>query len=473
MVMSINKKVKTFSDLYKGLKNSFYRTYVRDGQDSVEKTLNGKRANYGTEEINENYKYDLRKTPSTAITTFLGLPNRSLFLDGDTVEIIDNNNKMKAIPKSGELMNVVKNFFGWQPNKSLPRNFFNFLLVTPINLITTPFKFALNVLKLGTEVLPAFLHKLSIFIGYNLKDAAKQLYANRALSLSGATFFSLAALIIIPAVVMEYARYPLWAAYMLGRSLTSPIDSLRDTWKTNTGWGRDADGDRFKKSTPRAIALTALHLLVIAGVYTIALPVLSQALIGLLLPILAVSLPSSVFIAVFKVVNAITPALTAISKVALPLANIVLLELTRLTGLNAIAASMPALAGFGAVAGIGLGLVGTGLNKLVNQFREWWHKPVKISVLGYENENNAGNDDSFNKGFSYDSADDEQSLFREKQQDQMSSLRKSQSGVHNEEAPKPPAKVEHYSSPLKTQSDLAPGFKVIKDTQEPAKATFS
>jgi len=346
------KEVTSLSQLFKHLKNSFYRAYLPDGVDPVNKTMNGSRTAYKNPLFNKSATHIYRKSMLTALISFLGLPNRKL----DNIKGTNRKIELdKEISVRFMLMNVIKNFFGWQPEKKFPRLLLNFLLVTPLNLIATPLKLAVNIVKLATEFLPAFLHKLSYYAGENLIDMGTQLFGFKG-------YFRIPGIILaIPVSLLgyglKYSQLFFYLIYELGRSLTSPFDSLRDTWKTTEDYGRAIQ-----------VIATAAHAFVVLSVFTFGLPVLAKLLAALLLP----ALPSSVIAIVTKIAN--LPFFAAISKVSLPVANIFTYNLAKMTGLYKIAASMPAVAGLGTVIGLGMTTVGSGVNKLVTNARKWWHK---------------------------------------------------------------------------------------------------
>ncbi|MFC3909497.1 hypothetical protein ACFORL_10495 [Legionella dresdenensis] len=297
------KHRKTVADILRNLRNFLFHTFPADRIDPVSHTMNGSDHEYGHRmpELKERTAM-FRKNNATLISSFLGLPNAKI----DRYE--------------QSFLNIGKNFIGWQPNKSTARLVFNAVFMIPLNTVLTPLKFALNVMKLFTEVAPVVIQNLFAYL------AEKAIRLSRYLVNRSALLLPLAAISFVTWMAFVGATYYFGALHIIGRSLTSPIDSIRDTWHSNTKtWTR--------------FLYTTLHIILIANVYAVALPV-AIAWLPAVLPVL-------------------TPAVTAI-----------------------INGSLSA----GLLIGAGFATIGVLGNLLVNRFRNWWHSNTAVSDIEPDNE---------------------------------------------------------------------------------------
>jgi len=385
-MLRFNPEIRRFGTFISRVKQVVYETFAPDGVDYVLKTQNGRRDVYRLGGAESSFSF--RKRPLTLITSFLGLPNRLL----------------KGTDQS--FLNLVKNFVGWRPDTSIFKLFLFALIVTPINLLTTPLKFALNITKLVTEVLPAILHLLVVYSGVSNLGKRLQAYgknlANR--QITAETSFSYAKFALgyylekLGALLKVAVILPTYLLYFIGRNLTSPIDSIRDTWYLDT----PKDGRLNRPARTREYVLTALHVAFIFMLYSIALPLTVKLLATNVLPYISSHLPPVLLAAFNNLGTFFAPILSKIGVVTLELSRGASLFLVDKLGLTAIAAAMPEIAGLGAVAAFGLISVGNVINEKINDFRnEWWgykvsSDPFTTAILD-NTYNTKASEDSYNK----------------------------------------------------------------------------
>jgi len=363
-MMEMIPDVKSFQKVKEQIRSQLYEIYPADSVDYINQTIRGQ--NPGFAHSRKNIE-----SPLTLISSFLGLPNRPLGIpDGD----------------KQTFLNLLRNFVGWQPKTSKTRLFFYALFITPLNIITTPLKFALNIAKLATEVLPMALHKLLPYLGTHVVSAGKWMDAKGNTVLDIGTWLSqwhqepdrgmlaklagLAGWVIAKTVGLLMCAssfplkglgflagatvYPLHFLHFIGRSITSPIDSIRDTLATK--------GNLY----------AGLHSLLIMVIYAVGFPLLAKGLSATVIPYLSTHLPSGIVSAVNSIANAVAPLLTKIGSYSLPVIISKAASFLHLPGFAATLAS-PVINGLATIAGM-VAVTSVAVNDKVNSFREFWHK---------------------------------------------------------------------------------------------------
>jgi hypothetical protein len=325
-------------------------TYPADGVDNISEELNGSKDDYATPDgkafIND---------PLTQLTSLLGLPNRQL----------------KANQRQSWL-NVAKNFIGWQEDVSTNGAILNAILMTPLNLIATPLKFAGNFLKLGTEVVPYTLSMLlsnyaikSLKLGLNtmltieedqgrLKTFANILLGIGIMIVGGALFLS-------GAVIKNL--------YHVLRAASSPIESVRIAWATG-----NASGGKL------GLALGSLYVAASIAATLACYVIFFHVAFKVLAPIITSVLPKVITSSISVVAKALTPALTAIGNVTAPVVSYMVKAFTMhaVSSLGAIT-SMRALVGLSAVIAIATTTIGAGIDRAVAKFKLWWHGQPRVA----------------------------------------------------------------------------------------------
>ena len=151
------------------------------------------------------------------VAAFIGIPNRK---------------KRRA---RQTFLQLLRNFAGLQYNVSPAKKWLNRFLVPFVisfNLVNFVFQFALNLVKVLTEFLPLMLSQYfgqwaEYYYDHHRAHARSRSYVGIRLRIAG-TFFLFGLFHLI---------------YFVGRSLTSPIEGVKNAWKLGvhshkgTGWG--------------------------------------------------------------------------------------------------------------------------------------------------------------------------------------------------------------------------------------------
>ncbi|MFC3909498.1 hypothetical protein ACFORL_10500 [Legionella dresdenensis] len=338
-----------FKETWNKIKKHVYKTYSATGVDYLEETVNGKSA---------GFKRACKKieSPLTLISSFFGLPNKPL----------------QGYEQS--FKNLYRNFIGWKPRTANWKLFFYAVFNIPVNLLLTPIRFTLNVARLVTEVLPMTLKHLVPYVGTKLaRLSIHTASAYRALTEVAEGFYHLhmddnngliavlagklgwlllqpiiglliasTFLLEFTAVAITLVQYPLQAVYFVGRSITSPVEALRNTWKQASS-----------KGLVVGILLTSLHAMFILVLYTMTFPFIGKFLAAHVLPYLATHLPAGIVSAANAIAHFLSPIFLFIGKFTSPIVNILTFSLFHALGVDAVIASAaPAAAGLAAVAAL-------------------------------------------------------------------------------------------------------------------------
>ena len=303
------------------LLKAFDYTYAADGIDIAERS-----------------SPDYHSDALTRVTSFVGLPNR----------ILDKN-------KGQSWKNIAYNFIGYQDDVSGTKKAVNAALIAPTvlwNLVNLPFKFLRNVAKLGTEFLP-----LTIMGENDLAFSKLKFEGSVAQNIE----FVLATLACFIIAVMASS------VYLTGYAITSPINSAKRAWLGGFGDG-GAKGIIF------GTLFAALSVAITFTAYAILLPfVIAPALSAL------VTHGPEI---IGTVVEAITPAFTAIGEAILPAVNSMGHMITWGIFNPAVVTELlhPAVIGMGAMIGLFATTAGSVITHFTDKLFNWWHKPVEPVV---------------------------------------------------------------------------------------------
>ena len=295
--------------------------------------------------------------PITRVTSFLGLPNRA-------------HHGSFGLPTKPSWANIGKNFIGWRDDASILLNVLLIPVMVPLNIVSTPIKFAVNILKLLTEFLPQvvgescalaaakILHKQGEILE-EAKEAnqLKEGMANKDLNKSG---LGNAAINILLSSVFYGLKFGAWLAKLAclaGRAITSPFKSARETYN----WGaRDDDG--WLGRTKGVLAAT-VTLAFSSMVYAILFPFTANIIFTNILPAVLPHIPTAITYAAAWLARAVTPVLTAIGTPFTP-------ALTAIGKLFGIAAASPASYGLA----LGLIPLGNVVNIIGRKISEAWSR---------------------------------------------------------------------------------------------------
>ncbi len=260
--------------------------------------------------------------PLTRATSFLGLPNRCL-----------NNEGQQS------LSNILKNIAGWQEDESDVRRREN-RIKTPLavawNLATAIPKLAINIAKIGTELLPGF----ACFLLMARAEQAKVNMQNSK-GLKSAAWGLAYGAATVGSKLFQGIQF-------VGRAITSPVSGARKAWLLGNQIGGEGVGGKILGGVLAATSI-ALSAAAYAGIAIAAAPVL--------IPVLVSHAPVIASAVSWIGSNVVAPVLGAVGLSATPLA----------AGLGAV----------GAAAGLYLSTVAVGLSQGLDGLKEWWHDSRK------------------------------------------------------------------------------------------------
>lgn len=311
---------------------TFDLSYRVDGVDYSKLTQNNDPSLYSS--VNgSNYRRD----SLTRLSSFLGLSNRQL----DT-----------SLAKQTK-ENLWNNFIGYKKDASENELLARKIIVMPLNTIFILPKLLVNLLKLATEVIPGIVSFFLINLGNSLITTSK---SGSPTALIGYFIWGLGYLFKLP--------------YLVGCSLTSPIDNVRDAYYfgvklVNKNTQHSSGMDRFIGT---AIAFGAVCLSVIS--FSFALPLGLKALVVTL----GRKMPTVILNVINKISN--SPALTKFGTDVLT--HPIIAKVSNVLNISAKLADVPAFAGIGYIMGATITTVGSIANYLFNKFKEnYWHKAKK------------------------------------------------------------------------------------------------
>lgn len=303
-----------------------FETFHADGFDPVKKTLDGTSEAYNSPE-GKAFISD----PLTVATSFMGLPNRRL-----------NPTEKQS------WNNVGKNFIGWRADRSLAGMLFLMPLITLFNIISTPFKFLLNILKVYTEVLPSIAIKgIGMIAGIILSPSLERIKVRGMFSIGP---------YYIPNLFIAIPAFALTASFTLafiivqvyGAALTSPINNIRQNWLSGNIIGKQFTEGLGGKYAGIVLGTLMASLAIMNSVmlYTICFPLVAKLFALAVLPHLSATMLGLLH----SLSTVFSPVLTAIGKVSLSMAN----GLASVLGLSPIIATLPEFAALGMLTALAL-----------------------------------------------------------------------------------------------------------------------
>ena len=320
------------------------------------------------------------------IAIVLGLPTQYLG---------DKNNPPITISSSFFIKNIAQNFFGWRSRANPIFLLFRMLLTTSYQLLASPLRMFLNVLKVASELIPGLIliaawrsfkwtfQKLSNLI---------QDQPNLSQSMVGQLMNSGLIRLIKSLLALPFAfgfigiLLGSWALFFIGHCFTSPIQSLNEAWQLGK-----------KASIFRGILYVAAVMTLISLLYMVAFPLGIKLLTLTLLPLIPKILPPALFHVFQLGTQLLSPILTSFGNMVLQIANTSILPIVQgLLGsgvaqfLAVIITAMPAAVGggviFGALMGVGPGIyrigqivlqsLGQGLANFFQGTYRFFHRPT-------------------------------------------------------------------------------------------------
>ncbi|MFC3908362.1 hypothetical protein ACFORL_04640 [Legionella dresdenensis] len=269
--------------------NFIFETYPADGVDDIKKTINGDEKRY----IGNPYRVRFK----TLLTSFLGLPNRQFDKESEP--------------------EILNNFMGWNPGHSRWKNILTALFAIPLNVVITPSRLVVNLVKAVTELVPGltyFALQALLLLTESAGKGLSRLFGKPG-EIIGYVVLGLIQLLLYAAMAVTLL------AYTVGQAFTSPIEFIRGIYET-------VKGSNLAYKAIFMFAAVGLVMAVYGTAFAFAWPV---------------------------VVTKILPG--AIAQLPLFVAT---LNNTFTTG---------------AIVGFAVATVGPVLNKLVTGFTSWWHKP--------------------------------------------------------------------------------------------------
>jgi hypothetical protein len=237
------------------------------------------------------------------------------------------------------------------------------LLYIPLNLITIPFKLALNSIRLVTEVLPSavtgFLNTLSaelivhnffgiLSIFFDTEKTKRQKIIPLIKHISALVLGLIAGVAyLISASIAE-----------IGSHITSPVYQVRKSWSLGKKLGVGA-----------ALFYSGYSILQTLCIYAILFPLAIKLLSTTVIPYIASHLPALIINSMQWIAQAFSPVLTVLGNLIAILVNLVFPYV--LGGLGI--AAMPALIGLGGLFGATISIAGSPIQRLSNVLTEKWH----------------------------------------------------------------------------------------------------
>lgn len=340
------------------------------------------------------------------IASVLGLPNRYL---GDKNQVPLNRSA------SFFIQSLLQNFFGWRSKHNPLALLIRVLLTTSYQVLTTPLRLLLNILKVGSELIPGLLvlsvWKFTKLIFNRLQNLLESPHNNQ---LGGASraYYSIARVLLIlltiPVVLgLSFTLLGSIGVFFLGHCFTSPIQTLNEAWKVGK-----------EKSLFRGILYVIGVMTVISLLYMVAFPLGVKVLTLNVLPMLPQLLPSALLPLYQAVARILSPVFTGFGSIVLQIANTTVLPVlqgifgsTVTQFLSAIIASMPAAVGggviFGALMGVGPGIyrignmllqgLGQGITHLFQRIHRRLHPSTPIPTPDTTTTDNQGLSSAFDQ----------------------------------------------------------------------------
>ncbi len=360
--------IETIKNIIKDFVDAFDitigKTYVPDGYD-----LNKNRYITVKNEfiwVLEPRAERFKNNSLTKASTFFGFSNRDLSKN------LSNNTYKTELDVAQSLINIGKNFIGWQEDVTTARLIINILILTPLNLILTPLRLLQNLLKIVTEVIPGTLAE---FTDKQFKKSladAKSLYENKKYILLSFYF---------PTVLTRLIFKSLFQfAYWIGCALTSPIDTIKSAW--NVG----AKQPPFNNSSINKYIFAFAAAFGVAVIYTLAFPIAIKALTLSIAPVISQHLPVLMNV-IDKIANAIPPAFSSIGNFIINHVSYISLP-AKMLQISSILSAMPAAVALGSFVGLGLAIIGPPVDMALDKFKKWWHTSSEKTAAVNENANN-------------------------------------------------------------------------------------
>jgi hypothetical protein len=237
------------------ISTSFSEVYSSHSYDVAQGTFN-----FDSIEGIEGYVDCYRHTPLIQFTSFAGIPNQ-----------FDANEKITG-------MRIFTNMFDWQRNKTANRNIINAILALPMfikNLVMIALALAQNSVKLFTEFLPVlFSNGLRILANrtYALsKEGIHNIYSGDHRLHTKIFKITGYALLICTTLPIMLLSISFKFAQLTGRTITSPIDSVRAAWFFCINM--DQSEGKFAGKLLGCI-LATISILMTATIYSLLIPYL-------------------------------------------------------------------------------------------------------------------------------------------------------------------------------------------------------
>ncbi len=295
------------------------KTYPPDGVDLIDETLNGSK-----EEFKSASGIAYREHPLTRLSSFLGLPNRKLYL---------YSKQSRA--------NLFENFFGGQEETKSKYPRLRTTIIILLSFLFTPLRLALNLAKIATELIPGIL-----------ADTITPSYKPDAQSYT----HYMAGGLLFPWLLLK-------GIYLTSCCLSSPYDTLRSAWK-----------EGMTKHKALAYIFCGICIATTIIMFGYALPIAAKILAAKFAPIIAHHLPTVIVNAVDKVAQVMTPAMTAIGNGFTYVIDVVIAcaNFPAVFGLTTLA-TVPALVGVALFVATAIATIGPQINASITRFKKWWH----------------------------------------------------------------------------------------------------
>lgn len=249
---------------------------------------------------------------------------------------------------------AIENTARWKQQDLFAINLVRAIVVFPFNLLFIVPRFLVNVLKLATEYFPRYAAHFTqrLLIG-----------AIQALGKKNANFvFAIAALIVLVPLHIAFKL-----AYIVGRAITSPADSLYAAWQT----GKELAGEGVG-GTIVSLLFAAVSLAFTLAAYTFLFPLAVQLIVTYAPSVIATFVQSVVtFLAQTPFANVASTLGPAINPV-LQAAGVAISEVLGM-------ATLGVIAGYVATLGTGIAVLFEELEKIFPVFSEWWRRPSPSS----------------------------------------------------------------------------------------------
>jgi hypothetical protein len=282
---------------------------------------------------------------------------------------------LNSLNEDQSVVNLIKNFVGWQDDATKKRKILNVILmpiIIPLNILAL----LLNIAKIFTEFLPAMLGEIFSKLFNEIEILSKFFPESKSSSYvtEGNTKIPRAVAVILKVlgILITFSLAVVFVyAYLVGQSITSPITSVKNAWDELK------DAEQMIQKLGK-VSLLALNILITFIVYAIFFPLAAKFILAEVIPFVASHLPVVIFNAISLSSQAIAPILTVIGNAIMPIVSYVGSTLFFLSSatLTSAMSTAPALAGLGAIVAIFI-TTGTVISKLRDSLRSWWDKEHK------------------------------------------------------------------------------------------------